>query len=157
MSCLRHLSALCPHPLTLAGFHLITLSALARTFGGIVKPIRLPAFRLMTNSNVFACYTGKRRGWPPSEFRCVGSIIGDNRQGTDGNETYGGFRDKICPVRATHYREADYVYGVRNNRYLRKQSWTPVRGEAKCPQIAQSRGTVIALSSRVSNLFLGGM
>jgi hypothetical protein len=39
--------------------YLITLSALARTFGGIVRPICLAAFRLMMNSNFFGCSTGK--------------------------------------------------------------------------------------------------
>src|SRR5262245_34220855 len=36
------------------------LSALASTFGGIVRPICFAAFRLMTNSNFFGCSIGKR-------------------------------------------------------------------------------------------------
>jgi hypothetical protein len=42
------------HPLLhagLSGASLITLSARANTFGGIVRPICLAAVRLMTNSN----------------------------------------------------------------------------------------------------------
>src|ERR1043166_8949384 len=35
--------------------YLIALSALASTFGGIVRPICLAAFRLMMNSNFFGC------------------------------------------------------------------------------------------------------
>src|SRR5882724_5499121 len=35
--------------------HLITLSALTSTFGGIVRPICLAAFRLMISSNFFGC------------------------------------------------------------------------------------------------------
>ncbi len=45
--------------------HLITLSALANTFGGIVKPICLAAFRLMMNSNFVGCSTGKSAGLVP--------------------------------------------------------------------------------------------
>ena len=37
----------------LAFFHLMTLSGLASTFGAIVRPICLAAFRLITNSNKF--------------------------------------------------------------------------------------------------------
>ena len=42
--------------------HLITRSALASTFGGIVTPICLAAFRLITNSNFFGCSTGRSPG-----------------------------------------------------------------------------------------------
>src|SRR5882724_3065295 len=40
----------------------MTLSALASTFGGIVRPICFAAFRLMTNSNFVGCSTGKSLG-----------------------------------------------------------------------------------------------
>src|SRR5919108_5892472 len=55
--------ALCA--MRLAFFHLITLSALASTFGGIVRPICLAVFRLITNSNFVGCSTGKSAGFPP--------------------------------------------------------------------------------------------
>ena len=42
--------------------HLITLSARASTFGGIVRPICFAAFRLMINSNFVGCSTGKIGG-----------------------------------------------------------------------------------------------
>src|SRR5213593_2707404 len=45
--------------------HLITLSALAKTFGGIVRPICFAAFRLMINSNFVGCSTGKSAGLTP--------------------------------------------------------------------------------------------
>src|SRR5437868_3536454 len=45
--------------------HLITRSALAKTFGGIVRPICLAAFRLMTNSNFAGCSTGSSAGFAP--------------------------------------------------------------------------------------------
>jgi len=48
--------------------HLITLSARTNTFGGIVKPICLAAFRLMMNSNFFGCSTGRSAGLCPSYF-----------------------------------------------------------------------------------------
>src|SRR5262249_23534556 len=51
--------------LTLAPSHLITLSARAKTFGGMVMPISLAAFRLMMNSNFFGCSTGKSAGFAP--------------------------------------------------------------------------------------------
>ena len=43
--------------------YLMTLSARASTFGGIVRPICLAAFRLMTNSNFVGCSTGSQRAW----------------------------------------------------------------------------------------------
>ena len=45
--------------------HLITLSALASTFGGIVRPICLAVFRLITNSNFVGCSTGRSAGLAP--------------------------------------------------------------------------------------------
>jgi hypothetical protein len=45
--------------------YLITRSALANTFGGIVRPIFLAAFRLMMNSNFFGCSTGRSAGFVP--------------------------------------------------------------------------------------------
>src|SRR5215475_8724022 len=43
----------------------ITLSALASTFGGIVRPICLAVFRLITNSNFVGCSTGRSVGLAP--------------------------------------------------------------------------------------------
>src|SRR5262249_7523205 len=62
---------LCSFHSTLAPSHLITLSALASTFGGIVRPICLAALRLITNSNFVGCSTGSSAGVAP--FR-IGSI-----------------------------------------------------------------------------------
>jgi hypothetical protein len=45
--------------------HLITLSVRAKTFGGIVTPICLAVFRLITNSNFFGCSTGRSAGLAP--------------------------------------------------------------------------------------------
>src|SRR5206468_5134044 len=45
--------------------HLITLSALASTFGGIVRPICLAVVRLMTSSNFVGCSTGMSAGLAP--------------------------------------------------------------------------------------------
>src|SRR5882672_8336025 len=50
-----------PFPLLHAPCYLMTLSALASTFGGIVRPICLAAFRLMTSSNFFGRSTGSLR------------------------------------------------------------------------------------------------
>jgi hypothetical protein len=44
-------------------FHRITRSARANTFGGIVRPICLAAFRLMMNSNFLGCSTVKSAGF----------------------------------------------------------------------------------------------
>src|SRR5215467_2953421 len=38
--------------------HLMTLSALASTLGGVVRPICLADFRFITNSNFLGCSTG---------------------------------------------------------------------------------------------------
>ena len=43
----------------------MTLSARASTFGGMVRPICLAAFRLMMNSNFFGCSTGRSAGLAP--------------------------------------------------------------------------------------------
>ena len=45
--------------------HLITLSALASTFGGIVTPICLAVFKLMMSSNFVGCSTGRSAGLAP--------------------------------------------------------------------------------------------
>src|SRR5437667_8239642 len=45
--------------------HLITRSAIASTLGGIVNPIALAAFRLITSSNFVGCSTGRSAGLAP--------------------------------------------------------------------------------------------
>jgi hypothetical protein len=47
--------------------HRITLSALAKTLGGMVNPICLAVFKLITNSNFVGCSTGRPAGWRLSE------------------------------------------------------------------------------------------
>src|SRR5215467_12583591 len=59
----------CPRALCL---YLISLSALASTVGGIVKPICLAVFRLIANSNLFGCSTGISAGFLP--FRILSTI-----------------------------------------------------------------------------------
>ena len=49
-------------------FHRITRSARASTFGGIVRPICLAAFRLMISSNFVGCSIGRSAGLVPLEF-----------------------------------------------------------------------------------------
>src|SRR5215472_12031991 len=46
-------------------FYLITLSAHASTVGGIVRPICLAVFRLITSSNFVGCSTGRSAGLVP--------------------------------------------------------------------------------------------
>jgi hypothetical protein len=57
----------------------MTLSARASTFGGIVRPICLEAFRLIMNSNFFGCSTGRSPGFAP--FRILSTIIAVWRAG----------------------------------------------------------------------------
>src|SRR4026209_2412192 len=45
--------------------YLITLSALANTFGGIVRPICLAVLRLITSSNFVGSSTGSSEGFAP--------------------------------------------------------------------------------------------
>src|SRR5262249_26041911 len=52
--------------------HRITRSALASTLGGIVSPICLAAFKLITNSNFIGCSTGMSVGFVP--FRILSTI-----------------------------------------------------------------------------------
>jgi hypothetical protein len=49
----------------MSNHYLITLSALASTLGGIVRPICLAALRLMINSNFFGCSTARSAGLAP--------------------------------------------------------------------------------------------
>ena len=51
--------------LLLRACHLSTLSALASTFGGIVRPISFAAFKLIINSNLVGCSTGRSAGFAP--------------------------------------------------------------------------------------------
>jgi hypothetical protein len=57
--------------------HLITLSARASTFGGIVRPICLAVLRLITNSNFVGCSTGKSAGFLP--FRILSTMAATRR------------------------------------------------------------------------------
>jgi hypothetical protein len=43
----------------------MTLSALAKTFGGIVRPICFAVLRLITSSNFVGCSTGRSAGFVP--------------------------------------------------------------------------------------------
>src|SRR5690242_21228909 len=45
--------------------HLMTLSARARTLGGIVRPICFAVFKLITSSNFVGCSTGRSAGFAP--------------------------------------------------------------------------------------------
>jgi hypothetical protein len=60
--------------------HLITRSALASTFGGIVRPICFAVLRLITSSNLVGCSTGRSAGLAPlqdfghSTFRVVSGV-----------------------------------------------------------------------------------
>jgi hypothetical protein len=47
------------------GYDLMTLSARASTFGGIVRPICLAVIRLFTSSNLVGCSTGRSPGLAP--------------------------------------------------------------------------------------------
>src|SRR5262245_54336291 len=51
----------------------ITLSALASTFGGIVRPICFAVLRLMTSSNFVGCSTGRSAGFVP--FRILSTYV----------------------------------------------------------------------------------
>src|SRR5215831_13476724 len=53
--------------------HSITLSARARNAGGTVKPSALAVLRLMTNSNMVGCSTGRSAGWAP--FRILSTQL----------------------------------------------------------------------------------
>ncbi len=55
--------------------HLMTLSARASTFGGIVRPICFAVFKLMTSSNFVGCSTGRSAGLAP--FRILVHVICD--------------------------------------------------------------------------------
>jgi hypothetical protein len=58
---------------TRPSFHLITLSALASTLGGIVRPICFAVLRLMMNSNLIGCSTGSSAGLAP--FRILSTYV----------------------------------------------------------------------------------
>jgi Domain of unknown function (DUF892) len=52
-------------PIAEVAVYSITSSARARREGGIVRPISLAVFRLMTSSNRVGCSTGRSAGLPP--------------------------------------------------------------------------------------------
>jgi hypothetical protein len=58
-------------------FHLITLFARANTSGGIVRPICLAAFKLMTSSNFIGCSTGRSAGFVP--FKILSTYVAERR------------------------------------------------------------------------------
>src|SRR5262249_2838478 len=55
----------------LAALHSITSSASARSVAGISRPSAFAVFRLMTNSNLVACITGRSAGFSPLRTRPV--------------------------------------------------------------------------------------
>src|SRR5262249_39112162 len=64
----------CGHPATeqrdeLAAFHSITSSAMASTPGGMVRLSVLAVLRLITNSNLVGCTTGRSLGFSPLRIR----------------------------------------------------------------------------------------
>ena len=65
------------HPRLVFFDYLITLSARASTFGEIVRPICLAAFRLMMNSNFVGCSTGRSAGFLP--FKILSTYVAARR------------------------------------------------------------------------------
>ena len=61
----------------LSRHHRITRSALTSTFGGIVRPICLAAFRLMMNSNFYRLLTGRSAGFAP--FKILSTYVAARR------------------------------------------------------------------------------
>ena len=62
------MSALCQkqtHAVQQKGRYSITSSARASSVGGIVNPSALAVLRLMTNSNLVGCWTGRSAGFTP--------------------------------------------------------------------------------------------
>ena len=57
--------------------YLITRSALANTFGGIVTPICFAVFRLITSSNFIGCSTGRSAGLVP--FKILSTYVAARR------------------------------------------------------------------------------
>src|SRR5215475_12037799 len=55
----------------------ITLSALANTFGEIMRPICFAALRLMMNSNLIGCSTGRSAGVLP--LRILSTYVAERR------------------------------------------------------------------------------
>jgi hypothetical protein len=55
----------------LAAVHSITSSAVASSVGGTVRPSARAVLRLITNSNLVDCMTGRSAGWAPLRIRPV--------------------------------------------------------------------------------------
>src|ERR1051325_6059803 len=68
--------------------HRITLSARASTLGGIVRPICLAAFNLITNSNLVGCSTGNSAGFIP--FAILSTYVAARRYNS---ESFGPYAD----------------------------------------------------------------
>ena len=58
--------------------HRITLSALTKTLGGIVRPICFAAMRLITNSNFIGYCTGKLAGFARCKLLLMRLLVGGN-------------------------------------------------------------------------------
>lgn len=58
--------------------YLMILSARASTLGGIVRPICLAALRLMMNSNLIGCSTGRSAGLAP--FKILSTYVAARRK-----------------------------------------------------------------------------
>src|SRR5262245_54250739 len=61
----------------IASFHLITLSALASTFGGMVSPICFADMEFITRLNFVGCSTGRSAGFVP--FRILSTKMAARR------------------------------------------------------------------------------
>src|SRR6185312_16710734 len=73
-------------PLKINGCHLITRSALARIFGGIVRPICLDVLRLITSSNFIGCSMGRSAGLAP--FKILSTYTAARRQSSRSLDPY---------------------------------------------------------------------
>ena len=109
--------------------YLVTLSALASTLGGVVRPICLAACRLMTNSNLVGCSMGSSPGLAPFKIYQYGCIA--RSRVSDWLGPY-----DIRPPSST-YDEFSYITG---NRFF-------VANSNSCLRLLVTNGSVITNSA----------
>src|SRR6185369_3242035 len=93
-------------------------SARASTFGGIVRPICLAAFRLMMNSNLLGCSTGSSAALAPFKIlsKCRGAPeqVGKARAIGHQSTAFHPFCRVIDGRQPVLYRKLDNLFSMRS-------------------------------------------
>ena len=136
-----------PHPY----IHLITLSALTSTFGGIVRPICFAVFRLMMNSNFIGCLHRQigRLGTLQNFIHILSGVS------TFGNVTgfvghHATVVDKISP--GAHRRQSVFYREIRDLFLIFIRRWIQRRAEASLRALVAYLNAASYLSALLTSI-----